>query len=522
MFCTECGAAQAADARFCARCGHRLAEPEAVTTATETQTMGEHGEPSFCRTCYTELDPGEAVCSECGQPVEGRDAPTTTAFSTPGIDAPTVAGPALTEPPTVAAETFAMMPTAAAPPGNSAAPETAAAMTLPRVPAPPMTPEPYRPHRPAGPPVASFGARLGARLLDGLVLLAVLVLAAATGVLAGALVLNSAGALAALVVVALVYAVTVFAATAILWVGGEGNRPGQTLGKAACGIRVVRDDAAASRAGYGPAFGRFFLNLVPVLGLLSCLSMLWTPDRRCWHDTWTGTRVEKSPVPARARGNRWSPAILATCLALVVSLGTVGLSAYLTHGVAPYAAGDTGYGFDTGGSGTGSGNDGTGGSGAEGGAGGGGPVVPDFGNTSAGPEEFSDLVTIGTAARSNADAEPIADLLDNYFTAINDKDYGSYRATQAADVRADLTESQFTRGYASTTDSDATLVDIVDTPDGGEGAELTFTSEQDAADGPDGQTCTDWTLTYTMVYEGDSWRIDGLADGLDHSHDACE
>jgi uncharacterized RDD family membrane protein YckC len=198
-------------------------------------------------------------------------------------------------------------------------------------------------------------------------MLAVIVVAAAVGVLVGLGVLNSAGVLAALVVVAVVYAATVFAITAIIRIGGEGNRPGQTLGKAALGIRVVGDDEAGSRAGYGPAFGRFFINLVPVLGLLSCLSMLWSPDRRCWHDTWSGTRVERSPVPARARANRWDPAILATCLALVVSLGTVGLSGYLTRQTpTPYATGNTVYNNTGGNNDTGNGS----GSYANGGTGG--------------------------------------------------------------------------------------------------------------------------------------------------------
>jgi uncharacterized RDD family membrane protein YckC len=192
--------------------------------------------------------------------------------------------------------------------------------------------------------MASFGARLGARCLDGLVMLAVLVVAAAIATAVGAVALNSAGVFGALILAYLLYAVVEAVVIAIIRVGGEGNRPGQTLGKAALGIRVVRDDEAGSRAGYGPAFGRFFINVVPVLGLLSCLSMLWTPDRRCWHDSWTGTRVERSAVPARARANRWDPAILATCLALVVSLGTVGLSGYLTRQTSiPYATGNTTY-----------------------------------------------------------------------------------------------------------------------------------------------------------------------------------
>ncbi len=337
MFCSDCGAAQAASARFCARCGHRLLQPG--TASADTQAIPPAAAPRFCRACSAELGSGEVYCSECGQragnPPAGRGAPTVTQAPVPAAESPTA---------------------------SIAGPQTSAATTIPRVSAPPMSQEPYRPRVAADPPVASFGARLGARFLDGLVMLGVVAVAALVAIVVGRLVLDSAGALAALILVALVYAAVVFAITAIIRVGGEGNRPGQTLGKAAFGIRVIRD-TDASRAGYGPAFGRFFINLVPVLGLLSCLSMLWTPDKRCWHDSWTGTRVEKSPVPKRARGNRWDPAILATCLALVVSLGTVGLSGYLarnstypiatdTSGYASgnggYYSGDSGGGYSTG------------------------------------------------------------------------------------------------------------------------------------------------------------------------------
>ncbi len=33
-------------------------------------------------------------------------------------------------------------------------------------------------------------------------------------------------------------------------------------------------------------------------------------------------------------------------------------------------------------------------------------------------------------------------------------------------------------------------------------------TEQDAADGPDGQTCSIWPLNYTLVWNGDEWLID--------------
>jgi uncharacterized RDD family membrane protein YckC len=256
-----------------------------------------------------------------------------------------------------------------------------------------MTPAAYRPREPAGPPIASFGARLGSRLIDTVVIGGVALVIVLVVYLVSAVVSRATDVVfGAAPVVWLLLPAAWFFAVPIVRIGGEGNRPGQTLGKAAVGIRVVRDDRGASRAGYGPAFGRFFLNLVPVLGLLSCLSMLWTPDRRCWHDAWTGTRVERSPVPGRARANRWSPAILATCLALVLSLGGLGVTAYLarTPGT-PYATGESGYSTDDG-------------SGAGGGYGSG----PGYGTGGAGSSDGSDSGGAGGGYDSDSGPEEAA------------------------------------------------------------------------------------------------------------------
>ncbi|WP_026547212.1 hypothetical protein [Paenarthrobacter nicotinovorans] len=50
----------------------------------------------------------------------------------------------------------------------------------------------------------------------------------------------------------------------------------------------------------------------------------------------------------------------------------------------------------------------------------------------------------------------------------------------------------------------------------GSGDELTvdvvLRTEQDAADGRDGQTCSDWTIAYTMSWDGTIWRIAGADD----------
>ena len=73
---------------------------------------------------------------------------------------------------------------------------------------------------------------------------------------------------------------------------------GQTLGKMAMGIKVVRADNGA-RPGAGKSLGRwslpYLILLIPLLGwlftLLCYLSLTWGRDRQGWHDKAAGTLV---------------------------------------------------------------------------------------------------------------------------------------------------------------------------------------------------------------------------------------
>jgi uncharacterized RDD family membrane protein YckC len=77
---------------------------------------------------------------------------------------------------------------------------------------------------------------------------------------------------------------------------------GQTLGKMAVGIRVVRKgdgtipDLGASSLRWLVYNG---IGLIPFVGgiasLINVLSMLWDADRQCWHDKAAGTVVVRTP-----------------------------------------------------------------------------------------------------------------------------------------------------------------------------------------------------------------------------------
>jgi uncharacterized RDD family membrane protein YckC len=136
--------------------------------------------------------------------------------------------------------------------------------------APPTEHPPSYAAPPAGGPSgarASFGRRLGAALLDGLVL------GLPLGVLAAALPDEAE----------LVNALSFFVGV-VYYVLLEGGRSGATLGKQALGIRVA-DLQDGGPIGYGRAVVRYvgrILSTIPLL--LGYFWMLWDREKQTWHD----------------------------------------------------------------------------------------------------------------------------------------------------------------------------------------------------------------------------------------------
>lgn len=150
--------------------------------------------------------------------------------------------------------------------------------------------------------LAGAGGRLGARIIDfvimfaGIVILFIAGLAAAIGLDSGDSTDEEAAAatgvfiaFAALaVLVGILYEVTMIAIR------------GQTLGKMAVRIKVVRADNGMN-PGWGKSIGRWILpavlGFIPfvgwILSLLVYISLLWDRARQGWHDKAAGTFVVK-------------------------------------------------------------------------------------------------------------------------------------------------------------------------------------------------------------------------------------
>jgi uncharacterized RDD family membrane protein YckC len=124
-------------------------------------------------------------------------------------------------------------------------------------PAPPLTGGPSGPR-------AGFWQRLGAALLDGILLGVIQTILTA--------VLKVPGQIIAIVIVIGYYVYL------------EGGATGQTLGKRALGIRVVSFDTGGP-IGYPRAFVRYIGRIISAVFIfLGYLWMLWDREKQTWHD----------------------------------------------------------------------------------------------------------------------------------------------------------------------------------------------------------------------------------------------
>jgi uncharacterized RDD family membrane protein YckC len=132
---------------------------------------------------------------------------------------------------------------------------------------------------------ASWGRRVGAYLLDTLIIVCVvLVIALVVGIIVGASSDGETGVISAAVVGYLLTLVLPF----FYFPFFHGDPRGQTPGKRVVGIRVVREETGAS-IGYGRAFGRYaitvlfaWLLFLPLL--LDYLWPLWDGRNQALHD----------------------------------------------------------------------------------------------------------------------------------------------------------------------------------------------------------------------------------------------
>jgi len=149
------------------------------------------------------------------------------------------------------------------------------------------------------------------------------------------------------------------------------------------------------------------------------------------------------------------------------------------------------------------------------------PQIVTTAPTTPAPYGGNSVVSVAPAAGSDPRAPTVVTLLTRYFTDINQRNFGDYFTLYAPDVRAELDQAQIEAGYGSTQVSSGRLTAIRTAADGRPVATVTFTSTQDAADGPDGQTCTHWTVNFFLENAGRAYLFGSPPSNYQTEHVAC-
>lgn len=128
-------------------------------------------------------------------------------------------------------------------------------------------------------------------------------------------------------------------------------------------------------------------------------------------------------------------------------------------------------------------------------------------------------VTIVPAVAGDPHAHLVAALLTVYFSSINNHDFQDYEALFIPQIRG--SSAGFSAGYRTTTDSDATLVELVATGQQNLAATVTFTSRQNPADSPNHAACDRWNVVLTLKHTAAGYLIGRSPPGYHPSVRLC-
>lgn len=133
----------------------------------------------------------------------------------------------------------------------------------------------------------------------------------------------------------------------------------------------------------------------------------------------------------------------------------------------------------------------------------------------------SAVVALSPGVSGQPAAAAIATFLGQYFTAINQHDYQAYISLFTPAAQQGNTVQKFSSGYATTSDSSETLVEVSPAHHGKTPASVTFVSHQAPQDSPTHSACTIWRITLFLRSTGTSYLI-GKGPGSYHaSMQAC-
>lgn len=149
---------------------------------------------------------------------------------------------------------------------------------------------------------ASFGARLIAAIVDGMIFSVATI--ALYALLIGAVAQESVSLLVLAFIVPIVLDVVL-----LVWYCRRTARTGQSWGKSAAGIYLVKTTTGRPPSAWG-VFGRGLASWISALPCyLGYFWMLWDPARQTWHDKIAGTVVVKTMVASSAAPAPTAPPI---------------------------------------------------------------------------------------------------------------------------------------------------------------------------------------------------------------------
>jgi serine protease Do len=123
---------------------------------------------------------------------------------------------------------------------------------------------------------------------------------------------------------------------------------------------------------------------------------------------------------------------------------------------------------------------------------------------------------------SDAQAAGIVAAFNTYFGGINSGNYAAAYAVLSPRLQSGSTEQQFADGDATSFDTGQEVLEAHAVDAHTVQVALAFTSLQTAEKGPNGDTCDDWTIDYTMIQIADgSWLIDAAAPYHGVLHTTC-
>ena len=116
----------------------------------------------------------------------------------------------------------------------------------------------------------------------------------------------------------------------------------------------------------------------------------------------------------------------------------------------------------------------------------------------------------------------VSQTLGTYFDGINSGNYAAAYAVLSPRMQAQFSQDSFAKNTATSYDSDFTVLGAQQTDANTVVIGLSFSSLQAPGYGPNGETCDNWTLDYTMIRgSSGNWLIDATAPHNGSTHTSC-